>query len=106
MACLWGTNLLKQLEKKSIVQKKLYTDKVIARMERISYARVLIEIDVSNVLPESIELIVQSGVFQQRVTYEWKPKFYNEFLKHGDANCWKNVQEQPIEGQKQEGIPR
>lgn len=64
MACLWGTNLLKQLEKKSIVQKKLYTDKVIARMERISYARVLIEIDVSNVLPESIELIVQSGVFQ------------------------------------------
>lgn len=77
----------------------MYTDKVTTGMEKISHAKVLIETDVSKVLPESIELIVSSGTFQQRITYEWKPKFCHDCLKlgHEDANCWKKVQEQPGE---------
>ncbi|KAM3337632.1 hypothetical protein P3S68_031957 [Capsicum galapagoense] len=53
----WSTKALSKIA--SVVGKPLYTDKVTAEIERILYARVLIEIDVSRVLPENIELIVQ-----------------------------------------------
>ncbi|XP_047264095.1 uncharacterized protein LOC124896569 [Capsicum annuum] len=89
----WSTEALSKIS--SVVGKPLYTDKVTAEMERISYARVLIKTDVSRVLPKNIELIVPIGAFQQRIKYEWKPKFCHDCLKlsHKDVNCWKRARE-------------
>lgn len=102
----WSAEALSKIN--DVVGKPLYTDKVTVGMERISYARVLIETNVSKVLPESIELIMPSGAIQQRITYEWKPKFCNDYFKldHEDVNSWKKVQEQPVEGQVQKGLSR
>lgn len=69
----WSPEALSKLA--SGVGKPLYTDRITAEMERISYARVLIEVDVSQPLPVCIEIDTPFGVFQQQVTYDWRPNF-------------------------------
>ncbi|OIT24741.1 hypothetical protein A4A49_36675 [Nicotiana attenuata] len=83
----WSSEALGKLA--SGIGKPLYTDKTTADMERISYARVLIEVDVAQPLPECIEIDMPFGTFQQQVTYDWRPKFCVDCIKFGhDAeNC-------------------
>ncbi|KAK4721238.1 hypothetical protein R3W88_011471 [Solanum pinnatisectum] len=70
--------------------KPLYTDSFTTSMERISYARILVETDVSHPLLNSIEIVTPSGTFQQAIEYEWKPRFCTECLKfgHNVEGCW------------------
>ncbi|XP_019230721.1 PREDICTED: uncharacterized protein LOC109211625 [Nicotiana attenuata] len=83
----WSPEALGKLA--SGIGKPLYTYKTTADMERIYYARVLIEVDVAQPLPECIELDTPFGTFQQQVTYDWRPKFCVDCIKFGhDAeNC-------------------
>ncbi|OIS96298.1 hypothetical protein A4A49_01859 [Nicotiana attenuata] len=67
----WSTEALSKLA--SVVGKPLYTDRITAEMERVSYARVLVETDISQPLPDCFEMQTQRGVIVQQIEYEWKP---------------------------------
>ncbi|KAG5571936.1 hypothetical protein H5410_061702 [Solanum commersonii] len=64
----------------SAIGKPLYTDSFTAIMARISYAKVLVETGVSKPLLDSIEMVTPTGSFQQRVEYDWRPKFCTECM--------------------------
>lgn len=50
------------------------TDKLTAQGDRISYARILIDMDVSQPLPESVVIEDPSGEYlDQKLEYEWRP---------------------------------
>ncbi|KAK4731955.1 hypothetical protein R3W88_024943 [Solanum pinnatisectum] len=57
----------------------LVTDGFTAKVEKISYARVLIEVDISKVLPDTIVVETPSGPWNQPIEYEWRPKFCNNY---------------------------
>lgn len=47
-------------------------------MSRVSFARVMIEMNLSEDLPRSISLSMPDGtIIKQRVIYEYKPRFYS-----------------------------
>lgn len=50
-------------------------------MNHISYARVLVEVDISQPLVEAVTLDTPHGTLQQDLVYNWRPKFCNDFLK-------------------------
>lgn len=53
----WSSEVLSKVA--SAIGKPLYTDSFTASMARISYARVLVETDVSQPLLDSIEMVMQ-----------------------------------------------
>ncbi|KAH0751732.1 hypothetical protein KY285_004880 [Solanum tuberosum] len=77
------------------IGKPLYTDNFTASIERISYARILVETDVSQPLIDSIEIVTPSGTFQQPVEYEWRPSFCTDCMKfrHNVEKCWAKQEE-------------
>nr|XP_016502654.1 PREDICTED: uncharacterized protein LOC107820826 [Nicotiana tabacum] len=58
----WSIEALSKLA--SVVGKPLYTDRITTKMEKVSYARVLVEADVSHPLPDSFEMKTPKGVIQ------------------------------------------
>nr|XP_009775461.1 PREDICTED: uncharacterized protein LOC104225384 [Nicotiana sylvestris] len=94
----WFTKALSKLA--SVVGKPLYTDKITAEMENVSYARVLVETDISQPLPDSFEMQTKRGVIIQQIEYEWKPKYCCECIRfgHNSNECWlKEVQKKAVE---------
>ncbi|WMV29972.1 hypothetical protein MTR67_023357 [Solanum verrucosum] len=91
----WSTEALSKVA--SAVGKPLYTDRYTIEMNRISYARVLVEVDISQPLVEIVTLDTPHGSFQQDVNYEWRPKFCSDCLKFGHDNveCWAKVSHDP-----------
>ncbi|XP_060195091.1 uncharacterized protein LOC132624308 [Lycium barbarum] len=74
----------------SLLGKPVCTDKLTAPSDRISYARVLIEIDVSQPLPLDLNIKNPTReVFEQAVEYEWMPKFCLECcrFRHYTGDC-------------------
>ena len=62
-------------------------------MSRLSYARVLVEIDLRETLPEQIAVCLPNGiVIDQRVVYETLPKFckFCKVLGHLVDSCSKS----------------
>lgn len=80
----WSCEALSKVA--SAIGKPKHTDQFTATMERISYARVLIETDVAQPLLDVIEMITPTGVSQQSVEYEWKPKNCGHCLKFGHTS--------------------
>ncbi|KAG5616095.1 hypothetical protein H5410_015919 [Solanum commersonii] len=62
----------------------------------ISYARILVEVDVSLPLIEYVERASPDGTYTQRIDYEWRPKKFHHYLKfkHIEDQC-RAKQEQP-----------
>ncbi|XP_070021270.1 uncharacterized protein [Nicotiana sylvestris] len=88
----------------SAVGKPLYTDKFTAELEKISFARVLVEADISRPLPDSVNLQTSRGIINQQIEYDWKPKFCCDCVRfgHNSEDCWlKNKQEGGEEIRKQ-----
>lgn len=84
--------------------KPLYTDKFTAELEKISFARVLVEADISRPLPDSVNLQTSRGIINQQIEYDWKPKFCCDCVRfgHNSEDCWlKNKQEGGEEIRKQ-----
>ncbi|KAK4412825.1 hypothetical protein Salat_2929700 [Sesamum alatum] len=51
-------------------------DALTRKMERVSYARILVEVDASKSLVDNVEFILPNGVMRkQPVVYEFTPKF-------------------------------
>ncbi|KAJ8536945.1 hypothetical protein K7X08_035346 [Anisodus acutangulus] len=70
----WGVKSLSRVA--SGLGKLIYADECTTKMERISYARVLIEMDVTIPLPNVVQVLdPNGGQFEQEIRYEWKPQY-------------------------------
>lgn len=86
----------------SAVGVPLYADECIAKQTRISYARMLIEVNVTKPLVREILLKDPSGrELIQVVNYEWAPAYCNKYMCIGH-DCIKLEERQKQEVQKQE----
>lgn len=81
------------------IGRPMHIDQFTACMERISYARVCVEVDVSQLLIESIRMATLVDTFHQSADYEWKPKFCGQCLRfgHNSEDCRAHHQEKEPE---------
>lgn len=79
---LWGASSLGKIG--SVLGKTLFTDECTAHKLRVSYARILVEIDVTKKLVDSITIKDLKGkVLHKPVEYEWRPLFCESCQKVG-----------------------
>ncbi|XP_056688217.1 uncharacterized protein [Spinacia oleracea] len=70
----WGSDSLSRIS--SLLGVPLFADGCTTRQERVSFSRVLIEMDVTNPLPDHVWIEDANGkAFKQPVSYDWKPQF-------------------------------
>ncbi|XP_019225431.1 PREDICTED: uncharacterized protein LOC109207009 [Nicotiana attenuata] len=78
----WGRLTLSRIA--SGLGTPLYADECTSNASRISYARVLIEMDISKELPKCIKIQDPSGKeFEQMVEYDWVPQYCRKCLMVG-----------------------
>ncbi|XP_070005030.1 uncharacterized protein [Nicotiana sylvestris] len=76
----WSMKALSKIG--NILGNPVYADECITSSIRISYARMLIEMDITKPLPRSVKLQdPKERLIQQEVTYDWEPKYYTKCLK-------------------------
>ncbi|KAH0712197.1 hypothetical protein KY285_007799 [Solanum tuberosum] len=76
-------------------------------MDRISYACICVEVDVSQPLVEAIEMITPTCNFHQPIEYDWKPKFCGHCLRFGhQTDECRSGQDNPPEEEFKEGQKR
>lgn len=52
------------------------------KIERISYARLLVGMDVTKPLPKSIKVVDPAGnIFEQHIAYDWVAEYYSTCLQ-------------------------
>ncbi|XP_059310372.1 uncharacterized protein LOC132061616 [Lycium ferocissimum] len=74
----------------------MFADECTTKQTRISYARMIIEVDVTKPLPDEIAIIDANVViFHQRIEYEWKPEFCEKCQKVGH-DCGKVIRTQQL----------
>ncbi|XP_075081709.1 uncharacterized protein LOC107826912 [Nicotiana tabacum] len=90
----WSMKALSKLG--SALRNRVYADECTTEAMRISYARMLIEMDVTKPLPRTMKLQDPKGkIIQQEITYDWEPAFYAKCLKIGhDCNETRGPQPQ------------
>ena len=84
----WNARALGKIA--SVLGNPISTDRLTATRERISFARVLVEIDPTKELKRSVEIQLPTGkVRQQKVIYENEPKYCSlcKVLGHSVAAC-------------------
>lgn len=87
---LWNDRCLSKIA--SMVGRPISTDKLNATKDRLSYARVLMEVTMPNVLAKTIEIRKPRGrTRKQPVVYEFYPRWCNhcKFLGHDEDHCGK-----------------
>lgn len=86
-AMLWPTRNLGKVA--SFVGKPLATDRMTAQRTKLVYARVLVDVNPSGILPKEILIGGPKGVIKQRVIYEWRTIKCStcDFLGHEKGNC-------------------
>ncbi|XP_019262495.1 PREDICTED: uncharacterized protein LOC109240323 [Nicotiana attenuata] len=88
----------------SSIGKPICTDKLTAQEARISYARMLIEMDISQALPEDVLIETSNGELrQQQLKYDWHPSFCQDCLsiRFNTGEC-KNQKGEKKEGKGQQ----
>ena len=79
---LWGDNTLGKIV--SAIGNPIVTDECTASKLRVSYARILVEVDITKELPQEITIRDRSGnKLQQAIKFEWKPEFCPKCQKIG-----------------------
>ena len=95
----WTPRCLSKLA--SVLGKPIQCDKLTSTKERLSYARVLVEVDLLEDLRSSIDVVLANGnPLYQKVIYETLSKFYKscKVLRHSTRACSKNhVDPRPVE---------
>ena len=84
----WNDRALSKIVSK--VGIPISTDQLTRTIDRISFARVLVEVDVSKDLVTSVEVKLPTGVvYDQLVVFESPPKYCKKCktFSHGDAGC-------------------
>lgn len=102
--CIFGVIEVLASKLASVVGKPMVTDKCTAKKLRVSYARVLVEVDITQPLRESVAVKDHLGhQFMQKIVYEWKPAYCAKCLKLGhDCAVAKPVQNPPKQGRKKQ----
>ena len=75
----------------SILGVPLYADECTTHQYRISFARLLIEMDVTKELPKEVQIEdVHGKVFKQQVMYDWTPPFCGKckMVGHDCSSSW------------------
>ncbi|XP_019253965.1 PREDICTED: uncharacterized protein LOC109232665 [Nicotiana attenuata] len=68
----------------SAIGTPIYADECTAKKKRVSFARMLIEVNITRELPMEIKVMDPNGkTFQQDVRYDWKPEFCQKCLVVG-----------------------
>jgi hypothetical protein len=89
-------------------------DRATLNVERLGYARVQIEVEVQDAVPDVIEFIDEHGrVQQQKLTFEWFPIkcAHCSMLGHGSSICKRQQQQaaaakiQPVQAEEVQPIP-
>ncbi|XP_019263163.1 PREDICTED: uncharacterized protein LOC109240928 [Nicotiana attenuata] len=94
----WELETLSRIS--SVLRNQVYADECTSRVERISFARVLVEIDVTVPLPRMIKVQGPTGRnFEQEVWYDWVLDYCEVCLQVGHG-C-NNSYESQIPEQKQ-----
>jgi hypothetical protein len=71
----------------NVIGKPIRCDDLTLSMSRVSFARVMIEVDLSADLPRSISLSMPDGtIIKQRVIYEYKPRFCSHCCMPGHTS--------------------
>lgn len=78
----WGNKSLSRISSRLGVP--LYVDVCTTQVDMISYARVLVEMDVTKELPKSVKVTDPSGrEFMQEIDYDWVPEFCTKCMQVG-----------------------
>ncbi|XP_058722959.1 uncharacterized protein LOC131594767 [Vicia villosa] len=91
---LWGERSISKIS--SAIGNPITTDECTARKLRISYARVLVEVDITKPVKQSITIRDHSGKeWEQKIEYEWRPKYCQTCLKIGHDCATRKMNEHP-----------
>lgn len=93
----WSDNSLSRIG--SVLGVPIYADECTIKMLRVSFARILVEINVTKPIVNEIMVEDPSGKkFAQRVIYNWLPAFCNKCPKIGH-NCEvkRKIQSKPVQ---------
>nr|XP_009800683.1 PREDICTED: uncharacterized protein LOC104246568 [Nicotiana sylvestris]XP_016467830.1 PREDICTED: uncharacterized protein LOC107790416 [Nicotiana tabacum] len=83
--CCWNASALSKIG--SGFDQPIYADACTSNTERISYARILVEVDVTKVLPNVIKIKDPKGrIMAQEIWYDWKPTYCPRCMQIGH-NC-------------------
>jgi len=86
----WNVRALSKIT--SRIGKPISTDKMTRTKERLSFARVMVEVDASKEPVKSVEISLPTGVvYHQTVVYEFMPKYCIKCKTcgHGEEDCKK-----------------
>ncbi|XP_022843290.1 uncharacterized protein LOC111366827 [Olea europaea var. sylvestris] len=93
----WKSKALSKIVSK--VGKPISTDKLTSTMDRISYVRVLVEVDVSKELVRTVHMMLPNGKLrEQGVYFEHVPKYCNTCKMFGHPTLGCNVNRQHADG--------
>ncbi|KAF3670715.1 hypothetical protein FXO37_08401 [Capsicum annuum] len=88
----WSLNSLSRIG--SDLGKPVYADNCTTNVDCISYARILVIMDITKPLPQSIKVFDHNGgVVEHDIVYEWKPTYCDKYLQVGH-NCQAKVKQQ------------
>ena len=90
----WNARALSKIVSK--VGKPITTDKMTLTKERLSFARVLVEVDVTSDIVSEVEIGLPTGVvYHQPVIHEFTPKFCTKCktFGHVEGTCGKGLEE-------------
>ncbi|XP_021848022.1 uncharacterized protein [Spinacia oleracea] len=100
----WGVDSLSRIG--SILGKPLFANECTTNQTRISYARMLVEIDVTQPLCYKVMVEGSNGVVQEQVVlYDWEPMFYPKCQIVGHV-CGKPSHPQPAKRIKKKWVPK
>lgn len=100
----WGMDSLSRIG--SLIGKPLFADECTTKQKRISYARMLVEVDMTKHVVYDIQIEDPSGKFiQQKVIYEWEPVFCNKCQQIGH-NCEVKEKFQLPKETKKQWVPK
>ncbi|KAH0764740.1 hypothetical protein KY285_000611 [Solanum tuberosum] len=78
----WSVGSLSRIA--SAIRVHLFADECTTKQTRISYARMLIEVNVTKAIPQQITVMdPNGGTFMQEVVLEWRPQFCDKCQKIG-----------------------
>ncbi|CAI8586969.1 unnamed protein product [Vicia faba] len=99
---LWGERTLDKIG--SAIGVPMVTDECTTHKLRVTYARILVQVDITRKLVYEIAIKDKEGkALMQPVEYKWKLKFYDKFQKVGHQcglgpkkNVWKSRQPKEV----------
>ncbi|XP_070008395.1 uncharacterized protein [Nicotiana sylvestris] len=101
----WGRTSLTKIT--GLIGKPLRTDAATTKRERLTYARVLVEVKLNQEYPTSIRFENEAGkIVEQKIHYEWKPVMCEKCRNYGHElnECRKFIKEEHEKNEKKQEL--